>query len=82
MELADAVWRWQAFHVNLPDGNSNEIAPINQNIVVLSHLYSAAHDLCKAIPNDVMNSKGGAAAVVSAIHKQDPSQYYVRFMMI
>lgn len=71
-EFANAVRRWQPSHANLPHGYSSKIAPNNQGIVVPSHLYRRARDLCRSIPEDVINSKNGATAIVSAIHKRHP----------
>lgn len=70
-EFAESMGRWQAFHANLPDGYSNKIAANNQSIVLLSHLYGQARDLCRSISGDIINSKSGVDVIVSAIHKCD-----------
>lgn len=72
VELAEAVNKWGALHYNLPDINSNKISKVNQGIVLQSHLYGRACDLCKSISIVTISSKNGVAAIVNAIHKRDP----------
>lgn len=70
-EFSDAVRGWKAFHDNLPDCNSNKIIVVNQGIVLQPHLYGCARDICKSIPDDMINGKGGVDAIVNAVYEQD-----------
>lgn len=70
-EFSKAVKRWKAFHANLLDGSSNKIATLNEGIVLQSHLYGRARDLCKSISDDVINRMNDADVVVAAIYKRD-----------
>lgn len=67
-EFAESVHRWQASHANLPDGTSNKISLKNQGIVLLSHLYGQARDLCKPISYAIINSENGVETIIAAIH--------------
>lgn len=64
--------RWCTLHDNIPNSNSNKIITLNQGIVLQSHLYGRACDICKFIPESIINSKDGVDAIVNATHKRDP----------
>ena len=49
-EYVNAVRSWSSFHNKLPDSNSNKIPKSLRGIMLHSHLYGRAKDLCKEIP--------------------------------
>lgn len=69
-EFAEAGRQWRAFHKKLP--NSSKTVTVNQGIVVQSHLYGHAQNICKSIPESTINIKDGVDATVNAVHQRDP----------
>lgn len=47
------------------------MASENQGIVLFSHLYGRARDVCRMIADDAINYKSCVNAIVSVIHKRD-----------
>eukprot|EP00178_Gracilaria_changii_P001339 TRINITY_DN1187_c0_g1_i12.p1 TRINITY_DN1187_c0_g1~~TRINITY_DN1187_c0_g1_i12.p1 ORF type:complete len:348 (-),score=40.05 TRINITY_DN1187_c0_g1_i12:1053-2096(-) len=68
---ATAVRQWSALHGKLNDDNSNKIPEDLQGIMLQSQLYGRARDLCKSIPQDIIESKDGVQAIVGAVYKRD-----------
>ena len=58
-EYVAAVKSWSSFHEQLPDSNSNKISKALRGIMLQSHLYGRAKDLCKDIPFDEISSEDG-----------------------
>ena len=58
-DYVNPVKSWQAFHAKLPDSNSNKIPQGLRGIMLHSHLYGCAKDLCKEIPFNVIESNDG-----------------------
>ena len=67
-----SVKLWSAFHDKLPDSNANKIPADLRGIMLQSHLYGRAKDLCKKIPDEMIQSAGGLQEIVNTIHKRDP----------
>lgn len=55
----------------LPTGNSNKINSNIRRIILQSQLYGRVRDRSKAIRNDIIASKDGQEAIVSALSKID-----------
>lgn len=72
LEYAKAVKKWSAFHDNLQDSNSNKIPKIIRGIVLQSHLYGRAKDLCDSLDDDVIASEDGVQLIVNTVYKKDP----------
>lgn len=51
--------------------NLNNIATIIHVIVLLTHLYGHARDLCKSISDDDTNRKDEADTIGSAVYNRD-----------
>lgn len=66
------VRRWSTFHDNLPESNRNKISVSNLRIVLLSHLYGRAKDLCKRIENKVISSHDVVDIIINAFNKHNP----------
>ena len=72
LEYAKAVKKWCAFHDKHHDSNSNKISLINRGIVLQSHLYGRAKDLCDCLEDDEIASDKGAQLIVNTVYKKDP----------
>lgn len=70
-QYAKNVELWVALHDKLPDSNNNKIPEALQGIMLQSQLFGRARDLVKKIPDDVIQSDEGVAAIVGAIYKRD-----------
>ena len=70
-EYFAAVKLWKFFHDNLEHANSNEIPEKLQGIVLLSQIYGRAIDWVKTVPQEEVESHGGAMLIARAIHKRD-----------
>ena len=70
-EYVNAVRSWSSFHNKLPDSNSNKIPKSLRGIMLHSHLYGRAKDLCKEIPFAEIESDDGVDKICKAVYKQD-----------
>lgn len=71
-DFADAVDSWCAFHDNLPDFNCQIISKTNRGIVLRSHCYARAKDLCDALPMNKLWTGAGIDFIVSATYNRGP----------
>lgn len=55
----------------LPNGNFNKIRSPLRGIMLKSHLFGSAKDLCPGIFDSTVASNAGVKAIVSEIHKRD-----------
>ena len=65
------VRSWSGFHDKLYDSNSNKTAKSLRGIMLHSHFYSRAKDLCKEIPYDKIESEDGVDKICKALYKKD-----------
>eukprot|EP00171_Calliarthron_tuberculosum_P022021 IDg22021t1 len=70
-EYARSVSLWRKVHDMLPDTNANKIPAKLQGIMLQSQLFGRARDLCKSIPEKLLQSEQGVDEIVNAIHKRD-----------
>lgn len=73
-EYARNVNLWKRFHDQLASINSNKISPNLQGIMLLSQLFGSAINMCKSIPDEVVESKRGERNRESYI--QEMRTYY------
>ena len=83
-EYACAVMLWSALHDKLPDSNNNKIPKELRGIMLQSQLYGRAKEICKKVPDSVIQSVEGVQAIVNAVYKRDAlstvSDVYQDFM--
>ena len=70
-DYINAVRTWSSFQYNHPDSNSNKIPWSLRGIMLHSHLYGRAEDLCKEIPFIEIESDDGVDKICKAVYKQD-----------
>ena len=70
-DLVSAIRSWSAFHAKLPDLNSNKIPKSLRGIILKSHLYGHAKDLCKEIPFAEISSADGVRKICKYLCKKD-----------
>lgn len=58
-----AVNSWEYFHDKLPDSKINKIPSSFRGIILHSHLYRRAKDLCKHFPSSEIESEGGVSKI-------------------
>lgn len=63
---------WEAFHNKLPDSNANKVPEELRGIMLQSNLFGRSKDLCKKVPDSVIQSATGVAAIVRALYKRNP----------
>ena len=85
-DYVSSVTSWDSFHAKLPDSNSNKIPKGLRGIMLHSHLYGRAKDLCKDIPFAKISSNEGVQLICKALHKKDASSVvntvYTDFMQL
>lgn len=83
-EYAFFLSLWSSIHDKLSGSNFNEILAELRGIVLQSRLYGRAKELCKNVPDFLIQSTSGAEAIVKAIYKRDAlstvSDVYQDFM--
>ena len=70
-DYVNAVTSWKSFHDKLPDTNSNKILENLRGMMLQSHLYGRAKDLCRHIPFSEIESKNGVDLIGEALYKKD-----------
>ena len=85
-DYVNAVRSWTAFHAELPDSKSNKIPKGLRGIMLHSHLYGRAKDLCKEIPFKEISSADGVEKICKALYKKDAltivSNAYIDFQQL
>lgn len=71
-DYVNAIRSWSSFHEKLPDSNNNKIPIGIRGIMLHSHLYVQAKDICKDIPFSQIESSDGLELICKALHKRDP----------
>ena len=70
-DYVSAVQSWSSFHNRLPTTNNSKIPIGLRGIMLHSHLYGRAKDICKNIPLAKIESNDGVDAICYALHKRD-----------
>ena len=70
-DYVSAVRSWSTFHAKLPDSNRNKVPKGLRVIVLQSHLYGWAKDLCKEIPFAEISSANGVDKTCNCLYKKD-----------
>ena len=70
-DYVSAVQSWSAFHSKLHDSSSNKIPKSLWGIILLSHLYRRAKDLCKEIPFAEISSADRVRKICKCLCKED-----------
>ena len=70
-EYVAAVKSWSSFHDKLPDSNSNKIPQELRGIMLQSHLYGRAKDLCKDLLFEEIESEDGVEKICNTLYKKD-----------
>lgn len=74
LEYDKDVKKWGAFHDNLQDAHSNKISKINCGIVLQSHLFDRAKDLCDSLDDYIIASKESVQLIFNTVYKKIPCQ--------
>ena len=67
-DYVNAVTSWKSFHNKLLDTNSNKISENLRGIMLYSHVYGRAKDICKRISFSEIISKNGVDLICEALH--------------
>ena len=70
-DYVSAVKSWESFHNKLPRTKNCKIPEELCGIMLRSHLYGCAKDLCKDIPFAVIESEDGVEKICKELHKSD-----------
>ena len=70
-DYVSAVRSWTAFQGKLPDSNSKKIPKSLRGIMLHSHLYGSAKDICKGIPFDEIQSVDGVDKICKSLYEKD-----------
>lgn len=73
---------WEQCKDKLPTTNGNNLSADLRGICLKSQLFGRALDLCSRIPDDVIASNDGVAAIISPVHKLDDFYLCPRFIRI
>ncbi len=72
-QYASSVSLWKSFHEQSSCKQSKaKFRKDLQGIMLLSQLYGRALDVCKKIPDNVVQSVDGVKSIVQAVYKRDP----------
>ena len=69
-EYVDAVKSWSSFQDKLPDSNSKKIPIVLRGIMLQSHLYGRAKDICQDLPFEEIDSDEGVENMKNLIQER------------